>query len=125
MRVKTYPITLRGVFPGDEKSKLIDLSNQIRAKRAQYPFMITNNEAEDKPSMHWWSFLDTQEKDKSFLFDSFDAIEQLSFLVKNDKKIFKKVIKGMQPIFKKGNEVTRLKWSFKRCNYQRTTQKEL
>ena len=87
--------------------------------------MITNNEAEDKPSMHLWSFLDTQEKDKLFLFDSFGAIEPLSFLVKNDKKIFKNVIKGMQPIFKKDNEVTLLQWSFKKCNYQRMTQKEL
>ena len=31
----------------------------------------------------------------------------------------------MQQIFKKDNEVTLLKWSFKRCNYQHLTQKEL
>ena len=39
--------------------------------------------------------------------------------------MFKKDITGMQQIFKKDNEVTLLKWSFKRCNYQRLTQKEL
>ena len=39
--------------------------------------------------------------------------------------MFKKDVTGMQQIFKKDNEVTLLKWNFKRCNYQRLTQKEL
>lgn len=39
--------------------------------------------------------------------------------------MFKKDITGMQQIFKKDNEVTLLKRSFKRCNYQRLMQKEL
>ena len=44
---------------------------------------------------------------------------------KTKQKMFKKDVTGMQQIFKKDNEVTLLKWSFKRCNYQRLTQKEL
>lgn len=87
--------------------------------------MKTNTDAEDKPCTHWWSFLDTQEKDTLFLFNSFGTIGLLGFLVENDEKIFKKVITSMQQIFKKDNEVTLLKWSFKRCSYQRLTQKEL
>ena len=75
--------------------------------------------------MHWWSFRDTEGKDTLFLFDSFGIIGLLGFLVENDKKIFKKIITGMQQIFKKDNEVTLRKWSFKRCNYQRLIQKEL
>ena len=58
-----------------------------------------------------------KEKDTLFLFDSFGIIGLLGFLVENNKKIFKKVITGMQGIFKMDNEVTLPKWSFKRHNY--------
>ena len=48
-----------------------------------------------------------------------------SFLVENDKKIYKKVIRSMQQIFKRDNKVTLLKWSCKGHKHQCLTQKEL
>ena len=113
------------VFPANRKSRLTDLSNQMRAKIAQYLYMITNNYAEDKHGTQWWSFLDTKKKNTLFLFNSFGTIGLLGFLVEKDKKIFKKVITSMQQIFKRDNEVTLLKWSIKRHNYQCLIQKEL
>ena len=32
-----------------------------------YPFMIANTDLARKPGVHWWSFLDTDEKDTLFL----------------------------------------------------------
>ena len=55
------------VFPANHKSRLTDLSNQMRAKIAQYPYMITNNYAEDKHGTQWWSFLDKQKKEYALL----------------------------------------------------------
>lgn len=55
------------VFPANHKSRLTDLSNQMRAKIAQYLYMITNNYAEDKHGTQWWSFLDKQKKEYALL----------------------------------------------------------
>ena len=59
-----------GVFPADCKNRFIDLNNQIRAKGAQYPFMITNTDSEDKRGTNWWSFLDTERTHSSYLIPS-------------------------------------------------------
>ena len=59
-----------GVFPADCKNRFIDLNNQIRVKGAQYPFMITNTDSEDKRSTNWWSFLDTERMHSSYLIPS-------------------------------------------------------
>ena len=56
------------------------------------------------------SFLDTDEKDTLFLFDSFGSYGLLNFIVNNDLDVFKRVIRGqIKQIFEKDNKITLLK----------------
>ena len=73
-----------------------------------------------KPRIHWWSFLDTDEKDTLFLSDSFGSYGLLNFIVNSDLDVFKHVIPGhIKQIFRKNNKITLLKWSFKLNNYKK------
>ena len=81
--------------------------------------MVANTDPARKPGIHWWSFLDTDEKDTLFLFDSFSSYGLLDFIVNNDLDVFKCVIPGQfKQIFKKGNKITLLKCSFNLNNYE-------
>ena len=58
-----------GVFPLDEKKEFI---NGIQHNgKAKYSFMVANTEPHKMSGVHWWSFLDTDERDTLFFFDSF------------------------------------------------------
>ena len=35
-----------GIFPADHKNRFHNISNELRSKGANYPFMITNTDAE-------------------------------------------------------------------------------
>ena len=41
------------VFPADHKNRFHDMSNDIRNKGEDNPFMMANIEAEDKPGTRW------------------------------------------------------------------------
>ena len=115
-----------GYFPLVIKTGSIhDISNIIRSKGEDYPFMIANTDAEDEPGTQWWSFLDIEEKDSIFLLNSFGTLGLLSFTVENDELKFNKVIKSMKNIFLNGNKTSMLKWIFQRNKYLKITQKEL
>ena len=87
--------------------------------------MVANTDPARKPGIHWWSFLDTDEKDTLFLFDSFSSYGLLDFIVNNDLDVFKCVIPGQfKQIFKKGNKITLLKCSFNLNNYEKLKQKQ-
>ena len=71
-------------------------------------------------------FLDTNEKDTLFLFDSFGSCALLNFIVNNDLDVFKRVILGqIKKIFKKDYKIILLKWSFKFNNYEKLRQKQM
>ena len=80
-----------GVFPTDKKKEFLD---EISGKEIKYPFMIANTDPARKPGIHWWSFLDSDEKDILFFFDSSRTLALLDFIVTNDLDIFKKLIPG-------------------------------
>ena len=87
--------------------------------------MVANTDSARKPGIHWWSFLDTDEKDTLFLFDSFSSYGLLNFIVNNDLDVFKRVIPGQfKQIFKKDNKITLLKCSFNLNNYEKLKQKQ-
>ena len=87
--------------------------------------MVANTDSARKPGIHWWSFLDTDEKDTLFLFDSFSSYGLLNFIVNNDLDVFKRVIPGQfTQIFKKDNTITLLKCSFNLNNYEKLKQKQ-
>ena len=109
------------VFPADTKRELLD---KISKKETKYPFMIANTDPARKPGIHWWSFLDTDERDALFFFNSFRTLDLLNFIVTND--IFKKLIPGhIKQIFKQDNKITFLRWNFKLKNYEKLMQREL
>ena len=63
-----------GVFPAKEKEKnFLKFSENMKQKKAKYPFLIANTDPAAKSGTHWWSFLDTEQKDTSFSFDSLEA----------------------------------------------------
>ena len=92
------------VFKVDEKEKnFLKFSETIKQKKAKYPLMIANTDPAAKSSTHWWSFLDTEQKDTLFLFDSMESYRLLNFIVQNYPDIFNKLIPGQfKQIYKKG-----------------------
>ena len=94
--------------------------DEISGKETKYPFMVANTDPTRKAGIHWWSFLDTDEKDTLFLFDSFGSYGLLHSIVNNDLDVFKRVIpRQIKQIFKKDNKITLLKRSFKHNNYEK------
>ena len=101
-----------------------EFSDKISGKETKHPFMVPNTDPARKSRIHWWSFLDIDEKDT--LFDSFGIHGLLNFIVNKDLNVFKHVIPGqMKQILKKDNKITLLKWSFKLSNYEKLEQKQL
>ena len=116
-----------GVFPADEKEKnFLKFSENMKQKKAKYPFMIANTDPAAKSGTHWWSFLDTEQKDTLFLFDSLGSYGILNFIVQNDLEVFNKLIPGQfNQIFKKDNKITLLRWSFKLDKYEKLKDRDI
>ena len=116
-----------GVFPADEKEKnFLKFSENMKQKKANYPFMIANTDPAAKSGTHWWSFLDTEQKDALFLFDSLGSYGILNFIVQNDLEVFNKLIPGQfNQIFKKDNKITLLRWSFKLDKYEKLKDRDI
>ena len=110
-----------GVFPADAKKEFI---NEIQHNdKAKYSFMVANTDPYKKRGVHWWSFLDTDERDNLFFLNSFGIYRLLKFIV--DLDIFQKLIPGqIKQIFKQDNNITLLRWNFKSKNYEKRTQKK-
>ena len=88
--------------------------------------MVANTDPVRKPGIHWWSFLDMDEKDTLFFFNSLGSLGLLNFIVTNDLDVFNKVIPGqLGQMFKQGNKITLLIWNFKLRNYEKLRQKDL
>ena len=115
-----------GVFPADKKGgNFIRFSNDLKGKN-RVSIYDSKYRSGKKPGVHWWSFLDREEKDTLFLFDSFGSHGLLHFVVENDLPTFNKLIPGqLKQIFKKDNKITLLKWSFKLSKYEKLKEKEL
>ena len=88
--------------------------------------MVANTDLARKPRIHWWSFLDTDEKNTLFFFDFSRSYGLLNFIVNNDLDVLNKAILGQfRQMFKQDNKITLLKWSFKLKNYEKLRQKDL
>ena len=76
--------------------------------------MVASTDPHEQPGVHWWLFLDTDERDTLFFFDSFGTYGLFKFIVDNDLDIFQKLIPGqIKQIFKQYNKITLLRWNFK------------
>ena len=116
-----------GVFPADKKEKnFLKFLQNMKQKKAKYPFLIANTVPAAKSGTHWWSFLETEQKDTLFLFNSFESYGLLNFIVQNDLQVCNKLIPGQfNQLFKKDNKITLLRWSFKVDKYEKLKDRDI
>ena len=80
-----------GAYSSDSITKYINFYDIIKERRAKSPFAIFNTDRENKPRIHWWSFLDIYQKKDLLLFDSFRFSGFKQFIVDNDIDIIDKL----------------------------------
>ena len=88
-------------------------------KGKKYPFLIANTDRSDKPCTHWWSILDIDSKKGFLLFDSFGVLGLKNFIVQDDEKIVKKVLKGVQNIAPDKTELNLVNMNFSANSYDK------
>ena len=106
-----------GVFPSNNINKFFDIAKMMKGKKK--PFLIGNTDRSDKPGTHWWSILDIDLKRDFLLFDSFGVLHLRNFIVQDDEKIVKKVLKGVDNIAQDKTELSLVKVSFSANGYNK------
>ena len=99
-----------GVFPSDKMNRFFYFKKMMKGKK--YPFLIPNTDRSDKEGTHWWSILDIDGKKDFFLFDSYGIMGLKNFIVQNDEKIFKKILKGLENLKENKAKVNLVKVNF-------------
>ena len=106
-----------GAFPSDKINKFIMFEKMRRGKK--YPFIISNTDRSDKSSPHWWSIFNISPKSELLLFDLFGICGMKHFIVSDDKKIVRKVLKGFELVDQKDNKPTLVKLKFSMNSYEK------
>ena len=81
-----------GTYSVDSITRYINFYKIIKRRDGKYPFEIFNTDKENKPGIHWWSFMDIHPKKNLFLFDSFGIEDLKRFIVNNDQKILNELL---------------------------------
>ena len=113
------------VYSSDSITKYINFYDIIKGKIAKYPFAIFNNNRENKPGTHWWSFLDIHPKRDLFLFDSFGFFGFKQFIVDNDKNILDKMLFDLEKFNKKDTKINLVTLTFSIKSYKKIKEKSL
>ena len=90
-----------GVYSSNSIAKYINFYEIIKEKDTKFPFAIFNTNRENKPGMHWWSFLDIYPKKDLLLFDSFGFTGFKKFIIDNDLGAIDKLLFNLQKFNKK------------------------
>ena len=106
-----------GVFPSDETLKFLKITEMVRKKKSQYPFMIINTDRSGQGGTHWWSFLEIVSKDRIFLFDSYGFVGLKEFIIDNDRKTLDKFFYGLEKMNKKDKKINLTYVQFDLENY--------
>ena len=93
-------------------------------KGKKYPFLIANTDRSDKPGTHWWSILDIDGKNNFLLFDSFGIKGLKNFIVKDDEKILKNVLKRVENLKEDKIETNLVNVNFSINNYNKLSKDE-
>ena len=83
------------VYSSDSIKKYINFYDVIKEKRVKHPFSIFNTDRENKPGMHWWSFLDIYLK-KDLLFNSFSFVGIKDFIIDYDSALIDKMLFNLE-----------------------------
>ena len=55
-----------GVYSSNSITKFINYYEIMKEKDGMYPFTIFNTDGSNKPRIHWWSFLNICQKNRTF-----------------------------------------------------------
>ena len=80
-----------GTYSAHPINRYIIFYEIIKRRNAKYPFAIFSTDKENKPGIHWWSFIVIHPKNNLFLFDSFGVGFKL-FIANNGQKIIKELL---------------------------------
>ena len=108
-----------GVFPSDKMNRFFDLKKMMKGKK--YLFLISNTDRSDKKGTHRWSILDIDGKKDFLLFDSFGIKGLKNFIVKDDENILRTVLKGVENLKEKKDEINLVNVNFSRSSYNKLT----
>ena len=73
-----------------------------------------------KKSTYWWSSLDLHPKREIFLFDSFGLEGFKEFILKDDQKVFNKILYGIEKFNERDNKITLITLKFSMQEYEKT-----
>ena len=93
-------------------------------KGKKYPFLIANTDRSDKEGTHWYSVLDIDEKKDFLLFNSFGIKGLKNFIVKDDKKIVAKVLKGVENLKEDKEQINLVNVNFVKNSYLKLSEGE-
>ena len=99
-----------GVFPSNETKRFFNITKMMKGKK--YPFLIANTDRSDKEGTDWWSILDIDGKEDFLLFDSFGIKDLKNFVLQDDERIVKKILKGVKNIAQDKSEINLLNVNF-------------
>ena len=106
-----------GVYSSNSIAKYIKFYEIIKAKNWEYPFAIFNEDRENKPGTHWWSFLDIYRKGDLLLFDS--------FIIDNDLSVIDTLLSNLQEFNKKDSKINLVSLTLSIESYQKIKEKSL
>ena len=98
-------------------NKFFDVTKMKKGKK--YLFLIVETDRTDKPGTHWWSILDIDSKKDFLVFDSLELLGLKNFIVQDNEKIAKKVLKGVQNISPDKTELNLVTVNFSANSYNK------
>ena len=90
----------------------------------KYSSLISNMDRSDQGGTHWWSIMNISAKIELFFFDSYGIEGMKHFVVRDDKKIARKVLKGIETIDQKDKKLTLCKLKISMNPYERLKENE-
>ena len=92
-----------GMYSSNTITKYINFYKIIKAENATYSLAIFNTDRENKPEMHWWSFLDP--KKDLLLFDNFGFAGFKKIIIDNDLSVIDELLFSLQKFNKKDSKI--------------------
>ena len=97
-----------GTYSIDSITKYINFYEIIKQRNTKYLYAIFNTDKEKEPGFHWWSFIDIQPKNNSFLIDSFGLEGFKLFSVDNDQQVINELLYNLKKCELKTNQKLKL-----------------
>ena len=97
-----------GTYSIDLITRYINFYEIINRRTGKYPFSLINTDKENKPGVHWWSFIDIYPKSNLFLLDSFGIEGFKLFIVNNDQNIINKLLYNFKKWKNKSKQKSKL-----------------